>query len=43
MAEIKRTYSKDNPEKEELLPRQKKKTVEVGVSDALVGVTRISG
>lgn len=43
MAEIKRTYSKDNPEKEELLPRQKKRTVEVGVSDALVGVTRISG
>ena len=37
MAELKRTYSKSNPEKE-LLPQQKKKTVEVSVGGGVVKV-----
>jgi hypothetical protein len=41
MAETKRTYSKGNPE-EELLPQQKKKTVEIEASHALVGKTQIA-
>jgi len=42
MAELKRTYSKGNPEKE-LLPQQKKKTVEVETQQVPISDIQISG